>query len=39
MDIEDLEDIWYQSAIALNAVFPFLVVIFSRWIRDARIVS
>jgi hypothetical protein len=39
MDIEYLEEpIWYQSAIALNVVFPFLAVIFSRWIHDARVV-
>lgn len=39
MDIDYLQEpIWYHSAIALNVVYPFLVVLFSRWIRDARII-
>src|SRR5688572_823215 len=39
MDIDYLQEpTWYHSAIALNVVFPFLVVVSCKWIRDVRII-
>ena len=38
MDINHLEDpIWYDAAIAVNLMYPFLVAVFSRWLQDARV--